>query len=95
MADTTVVSLAAMQYFSALGANGLFLVDGEGKGDINPALGEVVNALHHALAGGKIKISIITPGAPAAVHELEARKEAAIASMNVRSPLGGPIVFSP
>ena len=95
MADNTVVSLAAMEYFGALAANGLFLVDATGKGDINPALAEVVKALHQVLAGGKIQITVVTPGTRTILSDLDAKKDAAVASLNTAPPTGGPIVFSP
>lgn len=95
MSGNFVVSKAAMEYFDAIVSNGAFVVDAHGRGDFNPALNNLVNAMHTVLAGGQVHINVIETGMNSIVKDLDTKRDAAIASLNVKSPTGGPTPFSP
>ncbi len=63
-----------MQDLDALG-----LMEGRpGAQQLNPNVSEVINALHHVLAGGEAKVTIAKEGNPAIVEELGNKRSEAI-----------------
>lgn len=63
-------------YLEAIGEAGLF----EGVGahvELDARARQLLEALHHALAGGEVSVEIVSPGAPRLVDALEQQLEQA------------------
>lgn len=91
----TAVTKAAVAYFEALVANGLFVIDATGAGSINPTLDDVMNALHEVLAGGRVSVTVSTPGNAGIKAALSTAQRDALTSMNVPAATGGGTIFTP
>lgn len=93
--QNTVVTRLALEYFEALVANGLFVIDANGAGSINPPVADVLNAMHEILAGGRVTVTITSPGNQGIKSSLDARQRSALASLNSPAPSGGGTIFTP
>ena len=79
-----------MQRLETLG-----LMEGRpGAQQLNPQVTEVVNALHHVLAGGEAKVTIAKEGNPGIVEELGSKRSEAIKERNfLKKNIG--LIFTP
>lgn len=89
-----MISKAALTWLEALADKGMFVVDTDGKGDLSPEAKKIVAALHEALAGGDVEVTVKQPGTKTDRDDLNAKLDAAMAAANLTSK-SGATVFGP
>lgn len=89
-----LISKAALEWIEALADKGMFVVDANGKGDLAPEAKKIVGALHEALAGGDVEVTVKQAGAKADRDALDAKLDVAMIAANPVAKSGG-VVFGP
>jgi len=75
----------------------LGLIERTAKGvDISPELRPLLEALHHALTGGKVDVRVVQPGVPESINELTKLLEAARQEVEtVNQLMGEELAYPP
>lgn len=90
------ITTETLAWFQALLEKGIFIVDANGGAELNPALKEVVAALHEVLAGGSVKVTTTQAGAAAVRSDLDQKLQGAFDSVNpTPGTTGGVDTFAP